>query len=317
MRSRWRRPHRVSADAPGGDCRDTALAERLVATLACELHAWQRFPDARAARSRFSTRADGSPGDTDGTPCSTIDRDRPTKEVDNRRLRGVVFRGSPKRGNSGTPELRLRPLCGACYTDTASMIPDDTDRTALWLTVIDTLIRESRSPRAASLAELVRLLTNIQFALKRWPWEERSRRGATPSRWLIDDEADVQALLWAVLAPVYGADLIDETYLPHWGQVQPRCDLGVLSLRTIIEVKIARTPADFALIEERVAGDAGIYFCEPARFERMVAFVYDDCDRARPERYAGLANALERRERVAAVIIVRRPGMIPDRNART
>jgi hypothetical protein len=193
---------------------------------------------------------------------------------------------------------------------------EDTDRTALWLTLIDTLVRESRSPRAATLAELVRLLTNIQFAFKRWPWEGRSRRGVRPSRWLIDDEADVQALLWAVLAPVYGTDLVDETYLPHWGQVQPRCDLGILSLKLIIEVKIVRTPADFALIEERVAGDAGLYFREPARFDQLVAFVYDDCDRAQPERYAALTTALKRRERVADVVIVRRPGMIPDRGAR-
>ncbi len=196
------------------------------------------------------------------------------------------------------------------------MINDDPDRTALWLTVIDALLRESRASHAPTVADAIRLLTNIQFALKRWPWEERSRRGARPSRWLIDDERDVQALLWAVLAPVYGDDLVDETYLPHWGQVQPRCDLGILSLKLIIEVKIVRTPADFALIEERVAGDAGLYFREPARFDQMVAFVYDDCDRAQPERYAGLITALKRRERVTDVVIVRRPGMIPDRGAR-
>lgn len=197
------------------------------------------------------------------------------------------------------------------------MPTDEPDRTALWLTVIDALLRESRAGRAPMIDDVIRLLTNIQFALKRWPWQHRSRRGARPSRWLIDDEADVQALLWAILAPIYGADLVDETYLPHWGQVQPRCDLGIPSLRLIIEVKIARTPADFALIEERVAGDAGLYSREPARFDRMVAFVYDDCDRAQPERYAGLVAALTRRERVAAVVIVRRPGMIPDRGART
>lgn len=196
------------------------------------------------------------------------------------------------------------------------MHTDDPDRTTLWLTVIDTLLRESRSARAPTIDEVVRLLANVQFALKRWPWQARSRRGAPPSRWLIDDEADVQALLWAILAPVFGADLVDEHYLPHWGHVQPRCDLGILPLRLIIEVKIARTPADFALIEERVAGDAGLYFREPARFDRMVAFIYDDCDRAQPERYAGLVAALTRRERVADVVIVRRPGMIPDRGAR-
>ena len=65
-----------------------------------------------------------------------------------------------------------------------------------------------------------------------------------------------------------------------------------------------------------MAGDAGLYFREPARFDRLVAFVYDDCDRAQPERYAALTTALKRRERVADVVIVRRPGMIPDRGAR-
>src|SRR4051794_31434064 len=184
---------------------------------------------------------------------------------------------------------------------------DELDHTGLWLTAIEALIQEARTGRPPAVADVVGVLRNVQSALKRWPWKERSRRGATPSRWLIDDEADVQALLWAVLAPVYGADLVDEAYLPHWGQVRPRCDLGILSARLIIEVKIARTPGDFALIEERVGGDAGLYFREPARFDRMVAFVYDDCDRAQPERYAGL---------VAAVVIVRRPGMIPDRGAR-
>lgn len=112
------------------------------------------------------------------------------------------------------------------------MPTDGPDRTALWLTVIETLLREPRSARVPTVEEVVRLLTNVQFALKRW------------------------------------------------------------------EVKIARPPMDFAV------------------FERMVAFIDADCDRAQPERYAGLVAALTRRERVAAVVIVWRPGMIPDRGAR-
>ncbi len=194
---------------------------------------------------------------------------------------------------------------------------EEDDRTAIWLTVIDALVREARAAPSPTVPEVVQLLHNVQSALKRWPWKERSRRGAIPSRWLIDDEADVQALLWAVLVPVYGADLVDEHYLPHWGQVQPRCDLGILSLKLIIEVKIVRTPADFRLVEEQVAGDTGLYFREPGRFDRMVVFIYDDCDRPQPERYAMLVTALTRRERVADVVIVRRPSMIPDRQART
>jgi hypothetical protein len=193
---------------------------------------------------------------------------------------------------------------------------DEYDHSGTWLTIIDALVRESRAARTPTVAELVRILRNVQFALKRWPWKERSRRGAMPSRWLIDDEADVQALLWTILAPAYGPDLVDETYLPHTGQVQPRADLAILSLRLIIEVKIVRTPADFRAVEEQVAGDSGLYFHEPGRFDRMVVFVYDDCDRPQPERYAGLVTALKRRERVADVVIIRRPSMIPDRHER-
>lgn len=193
---------------------------------------------------------------------------------------------------------------------------DEHDRTGTWLTIIDVLARESRSPRTPTVADLVRMLGNVQSGLKRWPWEGRSRRGAMPSRWLIDDERDVQALLWAILAPVYGSDLVDEHYLPHWGHVQPRCDLGIVSLRTIIEVKIVRTAPDLRAIEEQVAGDTGLYFREPGRFDRLVVFVYDDSDRPRPERYAGLVAALTHRERVADVVIIRRPSMIPDQQAR-
>lgn len=46
----------------------------------------------------------------------------------------------------------------------------------------------------------------VQVALKRWRWEERGRHGGAPSRWLIDDERDVQALLWTILKMRSGAD---------------------------------------------------------------------------------------------------------------
>ncbi len=192
----------------------------------------------------------------------------------------------------------------------------ETDRTGTWLTVIDALAREARSGRAPTVADALRLLGNVQGALKRWRWEGKSRRGAAPSRWLIDDEADVQALLWAVLYPVYGDALVDEAYLPHTGQTQPRCDLGITSLGMIVEVKVLRAPADFKAIEAQVAADAGLYFREPNHYGQLAVFVYDDSDRARPERYAALTQALTRQERVCGVVIARRPGMLPERGAR-
>ena len=93
-------------------------------------------------------------------------------------------------------------------------------------------------------------------------------------------------------------------------------DLGILSLKLIIEVKMLRTPGDFRLVEERVAGDIGLYFKERDRFERMIVVVYDDCDRPQPERYGELITALTRREQIADVVVLRRPSMIPDRQQR-
>ena len=57
---------------------------------------------------------------------------------------------------------------------------EEHDRTAVWLTVIEALLTESRAPRPPALAGLLALLANVQFALRRWPWEERSRRGSPP-----------------------------------------------------------------------------------------------------------------------------------------
>lgn len=190
-------------------------------------------------------------------------------------------------------------------------------RSAVWLTALEHQVDAACADLVPTIPDAIRLLQNVQAAFKRWPWKERSRRkGTSPTRWLIDDEYDVQALLWTVLYPVYGSDLVDEEYLPSWGNVQPRADLGILKLKLIIEVKIARTPGDFGDIEEQVAGDLGLYFKETARFDRMVVVVYDDCDTPRPERYDALRNALKGRDRIEDVLIIRRPSMIPNRGER-
>ena len=116
---------------------------------------------------------------------------------------------------------------------------------------------------------------------------------------------------------MYGADLVDEEYLPSMGNVQPRADLGIVKLKLIIEVKHARNPSFFTKIEEQVAGDIGLYFVDKSRFDRMIVFVYDDSDSPRPERYGALRNALMGRNEIEDVIIVQRPSMIPRRGNRS
>lgn len=193
----------------------------------------------------------------------------------------------------------------------------DVPRATVWLCAVETLVDAAVGSLVPSVSDTARILRGVQHALKRWRWEgQSSRRSAMPTRWLIDDEYDVQALLWAILYPIYQSALVDETYLPNWGNVQPRVDLGITALKLIIEVKLAREPRDFAKFEEQIAGDLGLYFKDTNQFDRMIVVVYDDCDKAHPERYQGLVNALMQRERVEDVIVVRRPSMIPNRGQR-
>lgn len=193
----------------------------------------------------------------------------------------------------------------------------DLERAVVWLKALDILVDYASRALFPSISDTIYILENVQHALKRWKWEDKAQRKSTmPARWLIDDEYDVQSLLWAILYPIYGSELVDETYLANWGFVQPRADLGILKIKLIIEVKFARSPNDFAEFEEQVSGDLGLYFKDPGQFDRMVVFVYDDCDTAHPEKYDSLRNALKKRERIEDVVFVRRPGMLPDRNQR-
>jgi hypothetical protein len=219
-------------------------------------------------------------------------------------------------GSAAPPHGTQPSLVRSLLTDPCPSV-GDLPRATVWLCALETLVDAAAGSLLPSVTDTARILRNIQHALKRWPWEEQSsRRGVMPTRWLIDDEYDVQALLWAILYPLYQAALVDETYLPNWGNVQPRVDLGITTLKLIIEVKIARQPRDFSEFEEQIAGDLGLYFKDTSQFDRMIVFVYDDCDRAYPERYQSLTNALLQRERIEDVIVVRRPSMIPNRGQR-
>lgn len=55
----------------------------------------------------------------------------------------------------------------------------------------------------------------------------------------------------------------------------------------------------------------------PERYDRMVVYVYDDSDRPYPEQYNTLRSAPTQRDRrIVDVIVVPRPGKIPNRDAR-
>jgi hypothetical protein len=194
----------------------------------------------------------------------------------------------------------------------------DLESLVIKIKAIDILVDSACRSLLPTIPEVSRLLSSVQHSMKRWVWRDKPRRTNTaPARWLIDEESDVQSLLWAILYPMYGSDLVDERYLPNWGSVQPRIDLGIIKLRLIIEVKMARKPSDFVEFEGQIGSDLGLYFKDTSQFDRMIVFIYDDCDEHHPEKHDSLRNALMKRERIEDVVIMRRPGMIPNRDQRS
>ncbi len=166
----------------------------------------------------------------------------------------------------------------------------------------------SRMPvHGAGFPELVSLLDEVRDAMSHWTYETKPRvKGILPQQWEVDHEYHVQNLLWTVLRPVF-KDLVDEQSLPKLGHTTPRYDLGVPSLQTIIEVKFMRRagPAECRKITQEIAADRSLYLGDRTGYERLVAFIWDDCRQT--EEYATLQMGLESLDGIEKVIILPRP----------
>lgn len=206
----------------------------------------------------------------------------------------------------------------AALLTSANPAHGELERAAIWLAALDLLVKRMSVELVPDYSSLVAMLEATQSAFRRWVWDAKpNRKDIAPARWLIDSEAHVQAFLWAVLEPRFGEHLVDEQYLPGFGQKQPRFDFGLRCFKTIIEVKLIRSPSDFARIEEEVAGDIGLYFSDARNWDRMVVYIYDDSNMPQAERYDTLRSALlGRDQRIRDIVFVQRPSMIPPRNQR-
>ena len=160
---------------------------------------------------------------------------------------------------------------------------------------------------AATRDDLIRLLQGVSRGMKRWTFEQTKRTARSEiAKWNVDNEYHVQNLLWAVLAPVF-PDLEDEENLPSIGHMHPRADLGVPSLRTIVEVKFLRQrgQSGFTRIIEEIAADTSLYLSRTTEYDNIVAFVWDDC--AQTEQHHELRSGIERIGKISAAIILSRP----------
>jgi REase_DpnII-MboI len=161
-----------------------------------------------------------------------------------------------------------------------------------------------------TIDEVSSLLRRVPVALRKWSWEEKPRtsgRGAQARKWHIDNEYHVQNILWLLLAPIF-PDLKDEEYTPSVGQLHPRADLCLPSLKSIIEVKFIRPRTAFKEIIEEVAADASLYLTEASIYDSIIAFVWDDSRRS--EQHDTLVDSLRQMKGIVDAIVVSRPGRI-------
>lgn len=174
----------------------------------------------------------------------------------------------------------------------------------------------SRMPvYGAGFAELTSLLDEVCDAMSHWTYETKPRvKNVSPQQWEVDHEYHVQNLLWTVLRPVF-RDLVDEQSLPKLGHTTPRYDLGVPSLQAIIEVKFMRRAgaAECRKITQEIAADRSLYLGDRTGYERLVAFIWDDCRQT--EEYATLQQGLESLDGIEKVIILPRPSRM-DRSSK-
>lgn len=199
----------------------------------------------------------------------------------------------------------------AAWQSTALMRPHDDGiaRDAARLAVFDFVLARlaHASVGAAGCDDLKMILSNAGRALKLWRYEESPRTSkSAPARWDIENEYHVQSFLWTILAPVF-ADLEDEENLPSVGHKHPRADLGIASLRTIVEVKFLRTVGQAALakITEEVAADSSLYLSTDSGYDNIMAVVWDD--RAQTEQHHELKTGLESIRGVSCAVIIPRP----------
>lgn len=183
------------------------------------------------------------------------------------------------------------------------------ERDAVRLTAFDYVLgrRGQITFGAMTRESLVQLMQGMSRSMRLWTYESEPRTTRSKiAQWEVENEYHVQNLLWAVLAPIL-PDLEDEENLPSIGHKNPRADLCVPSLRTIIEVKFMRTSGQAACrkIIDEIASDASLYLSKTATYDNIICFVWDDC--AQTEQHDELRAGLEAINGISAAVILPRP----------
>jgi hypothetical protein len=188
-------------------------------------------------------------------------------------------------------------------------VPSDGDEieAAVMLRALELVAAHSLPARVGKLepADVLTVLEGVHRSLRRWTWDLQPKtRNSGAMQWNFQNEYHVQNLLYAILAPLF-PDLNDEETLPPIGQKNPRVDLSIPSLRTIVEVKFLRPGVAVQKMISEIAEDVGLYKTDP-RWTTLIPFIWDDS--ARSEEHAKLIDGLKKFDLVLGAVVVSRPG---------
>ena len=155
-------------------------------------------------------------------------------------------------------------------------------------------------------ATIAHALRQFEASMKRWRWD--SEQLQRPIQWPVHSEREVQDILWLMLRTICG-DLEDEDTLPKFGHSTYRADFGIPSLGLLIEVKYARSAAEFKAIEKQVLEDVVPYLKTPERYREVLIFIYDASSSV--QHHDTTSRALRSVPGITDVIIVCRPSQLP------
>lgn len=155
--------------------------------------------------------------------------------------------------------------------------------------------------------DVLRVLNGVSRSLRRWTWEEKPKTpNSTAVRWEVQNEYHVQNILYGILAPLF-SDLNDEETIPPVGQKNPRLDLTIPSIATIVEVKFLRHGVSMQKVIDEIATDVGLYSTDK-RWRALIPFIWDDSGRT--EEHPKLISGLCQMNMVIGAVVIPRPGMM-------
>jgi hypothetical protein len=169
-------------------------------------------------------------------------------------------------------------------------------------------------PKGWSLDDLLGFLEHIPVGLKRWTWEDTGRtRGAEPVKWQVENEYHVQNLLYVLLAPIFN-DIADEVNLQPVGQKNPRIDLYLPSLHTIIEVKYRKdVKKSFPMLIGEIAEDASLYRADTKYKDALIVNFLWDCKRSTQE-HTKFKEGVLKINGINGCVVVSAPSTMADRS---